>query len=315
MAELTPLSRREIEVAAERIAGYVRKTPLLELEPGAFGLPGRLSLKLELCQHTGSFKARGAFNLLLARSVPPAGVVAASGGNFGLAIAYAARCLGHKATIFVPRVTAEAKLARLRALGAEVVVAGDYYADAYEVSLLHVRESGALSAHAYDQPEVVAGQGTLARELAAQRPDLDTVLVAVGGGGLIGGVATWYAGGAKIVAVESEQTGTLAAALQAGRPVDVEVGGIAADSLGARRIGEYGFAAARRWVAAALLVSDEQIIKAQRLLWEETRVLCEPGSAAPLAALLAGAYVPAADERVGVIICGGNLSPASLGSA
>ncbi|MBI3965893.1 MAG: pyridoxal-phosphate dependent enzyme, partial [Chloroflexi bacterium] len=220
----------------------VRETPVLDLEPGALGLPGRLSLKLELLQHTGSFKARGAFNLLLARDVPSAGVVAASGGNFGLAIAYAARALGHSATIFVPEATVEVKRAKLRTLGANLVVTGAYYADALAASLEHAQRTGALVAHAYDQPEVVAGGGVCALELESQRPRLDTVLVAVGGGGLIGGVATWYGGRARVISVESEQTATMAAALAAGRPVDVEVSGIAADALGARRIGDLGFA-------------------------------------------------------------------------
>jgi threonine dehydratase len=306
------VTRDDIVAAAVRIAGRVRTTPVLDLEPGAFGVPGRLSLKLELHQHSGSFKARGAFNLLLAVEVPET-VVIASGGNAGLAIAYAARELGRRATVFIPEVTGPAKVGRLRAMGAQVVVAGAYYADALEASRRYAAQVGALVAHAYDQPEIVAGQGTCGRELAAQRPGLDTVMVAVGGGGLIGGIATWYADRARVVAVESERTATLASALAAGRPVDVEVGGLVADSLGARRAGAYGFEAARRWVDEAVLVPDEAIAEAQQLLWEHTRVLCEPGSAAPLAALIGGAYSPGAEEWVGVVVCGANLDPASFG--
>lgn len=314
MIATRPVTLDEIGVAAERIAGWVRRTPMLDLELGAFGVPGRISLKLELFQHAGSFKARGAFNLLLSRDVPPAGVVAASGGNFGLAIAYAASRLGHRATIFVPEVCSEVKRARLRALGADVMVGGAFYADALEACHIRAGETGALMAHAYDQPEIVAGAGTVAHEIAEERPAIDTVLVAVGGGGLIGGIASWYAGRARIVSVEGERTPTLAAALRAGAPVDVEVGGVTADALGARRAGEIGFAAARAWVERAVLVSDAQVLHAQARLWEEVRVLCEPASAAPLAALLSGAYIPAPDERVCVLICGGNTDPSLLGA-
>jgi threonine dehydratase len=312
-ATVTLVTRDAIEDAAARIAGYARETPVLALGPNAFGLPAGLTLKLELTQHAGSFKARGAFNLLRARDVPAAGVAAASGGNFGLAVAFAARALGLRATIFVPEVTSEAKRATLRTLGAELVVGGAYYADALEASIAFAEQTGALLAHAYDQPEVVAGAGTCGREFERQAHDLDTLLVAVGGGGLIGGIATWYADRVRLVGVESTQTPTLAAALAAGRPVDVEVGGVAADALGARRLGQTGFEAARRWVDRAVLVSDEAILAAQRRLWEEARVLCEPASAAPLAALLDSAYVPAPGERIGLLVCGGNLDPASFG--
>ena len=263
-------------------------------------------------QRSGTFKGRGAFNLLLSRSVPEAGVVAASGGNFGAAIAYAARALGHHATIFVPEVTSAAKQAKLRSLGAELIVTGAFYTDALAASKQRVAETGALFAHAYDQVEVVAGAGTCGRELAAQLPDVDTVLVATGGGGLIGGIATWFGRSARVISVESEQTSTLASALAAGEPVDVELGGIAADALGATRIGEIGFAAAQRWVDRALLVSDEAIITAQRALWDQLRIASEPASAAPLAALLAGAYVPGDNERVCVLVCGANVDPATL---
>jgi threonine dehydratase len=306
------VTREDIDAADERIAGWIRRTPVMELERGAFGLPGKVSLKLEQLQRSGTFKGRGAFYLLLNREVPEAGVVAASGGNFGAAIAYAARALGHHATIFVPEVTSEAKQAKLRALGAELIVTGDFYADALAASKLRVAETGALFAHAYDQFEVVAGAGTCGRELAAQQPDVETVMVATGGGGLIGGIATWFGGDVRVVSVESEQTATLASALAAGEPVDVKLGGVAADALGATRIGEIGFAAAQRWVDRALLVSDEAIITAQHALWDQLRIACEPASAAPLAALMAGAYVPAAHEHVCILICGANLDPATL---
>jgi len=306
------VTREDIEAADQRIEGWIRRTPIIELEHGAFGLPGRLSLKLEQLQRSGTFKGRGAFNLLLSRSVPEAGVVAASGGNFGAAIAYAARALGHHATIFVPEVTSAAKQAKLRSLGAELIVTGAFYTDALTASKQRVAETGALFAHAYDQVEVVAGAGTCGRELAAQMPDVDTVLVATGGGGLIGGIATWFGGDVRVISVESEQTSTLASALAAGEPVDVELGGIAADALGATRIGEIGFAAAQRWVDRALLVSEEAIITAQSALWDQLRIASEPASAAPLAALIAGAYVPGANERVCVLVCGANLDPATL---
>jgi len=308
-------TRSDIENAAGRVAGYVRTTPVLDLEAGAFGEHGPLTLKLELFQHSGSFKARGAFNLLLSRAVPEAGVVAASGGNFGLAIAYAARALGYPASIFVPEVTVAAKRDKLSALGAKVVVTGEVYADALAASVAEAGATGALFAHAYDQPEVLAGGGICARELAAQRPELDTVLVAVGGGGLIGGFACWYAGDTRIVAVEPEQAPTLARALAAGEPVEVTVSGVAADSLGASRIGALGLAATQRWVERSVLVTDEEIRRAQWLLWDRVRVLCEPGSAAPLAALLAGAYVPSTDERVCLLICGANLDPGTVSPA
>lgn len=310
--EQAPVTRAEVEQAAHRIAGRVRVTPIVELEPGAFSSAARISLKLELLQHTGSFKPRGAFNRLLsAGEIPPAGVVAASGGNAGLAVAFAARALGAAATIFVPEVASASKVARIRALGASVVVGGAHYADALAASARFARMNGALVVHAYDQRAVVAGQGTCALELASQA-DLDTVLVAAGGGGLIGGFAACYGGGVRLVAVEPESCPTLHAALGAGRPVDVEVGGVAADSLGARRIGEHCFAL-RAFIDSAVLVSDENIAAAQRALWESVRVVAEPGGAAALAALLSGAYRPEAGERVGVVVCGGNTDPGSVG--
>jgi threonine dehydratase len=306
------VTRDDIEAAARRVAGRVRRTPVMALEPGAFGVPGRISLKLELLQHVGSFKPRGAFNLLLAREVPAAGVAAASGGNFGLAVAYAARELGHRATIFVPEVTSAAKRDKLARLGADVVVGGAFYAEALEASRAFAEETGALLAHAYDQPEVVAGQGTCGREMAEQLPDVDTVLVAVGGGGLIGGIAAWFGGEARVVSVESERTPTLARALEAGRPVDVEVSGVTADALGARRVGEIAWEIARQWVDRAVLVPDEAVVDAQRRLWDSLRIAGEPAGVASLAALLAGAYVPEPGEHVCVLLCGANVDPASL---
>jgi threonine dehydratase len=300
----------DIEAAAARIAPHLRVTPVIAMEPRAFGSPARLMLKLELMQHTGSFKPRGAFNRILSSSVPDSGVIAASGGNHGAAVAYAARQLSHVAEIFVPEPTPDVKVERLRRYGARVVLAGASYAEAYVASGERARETGALEVHAYDQPEVLAGQGTLARELERQTEGLDTVLVGVGGGGLIGGVAAWFAGRVKVVAVEPERCPTLYAAVEAGAPVDVEVGGIAADSLGARRIGSLMFPIVQQFVHGVVLVSDEEIRQSQRALWDSVRVLAEPGGAAALAGLRSGRYQPAAGERVAVIVCGGNTDPA-----
>ena len=299
----------DIEAAAARVAPHVRVTPVIQLEPRAFGSPAQLTLKLELLQHTGSFKARGAFNRILSSQVPDAGVIAASGGNHGAAVAFAARQLGHVAEIFVPEPTPDIKVDRLRRYGARVMLAGAHYAEALAASRARAAQTGALEVHAYDQPEVVAGQGALARELEGQVSALDTVLVAVGGGGLIGGVAAWFAGRVKVVAVEPERCPTLYAAVQAGEPVDVEVGGVAADALGARRIGALAFDIAIRYVDRVLLVSDEEIRSSQRALWDNLRVLAEPGGGAALAGLRSGKYQPAPGERVGVIVCGGNTDP------
>ena len=306
------LERADVEAAYERIAGRVRTTPVLDLEPGALGVPGRLTLKLELLQHTGSVKARGALNRILAGRPGAAGVIAASGGNFGVAVAYAAREVGCPAEVFVPAVSSPAKREWLDRLGATVQVVPGFYADALRASAERAAQTGALVMHAYDQPDVVAGQGTVAVELSGQAPAVDTVLVAVGGGGLLGGVATWYAGSVRVVAVEPELAPTLHAALAAGHPVDVDVAGVAADSLGARRIGDYGFAAAQRYVTDSVLVSDEDIRAAQQRLWAGVRLLAEPGGAAAFAGLLAGAYRPAPDERVAVLVCGANLDPRSV---
>lgn len=300
------ISRSDVEEAAARIVDHVRETPVAVLEEGAFYLDARLTLKLELLQHSGSFKARGAFNRILSSSVPSAGVVAASGGNHGAAVAYAARSLGYRAEVFVPEVSSPFKVDLIRRYGAEATVGGAFYADAYAASTERAAETGALVVHAYDQPEVVAGQGTLGRELHRQAPDLDTVLVAVGGGGLIGGTAAYYRGEARVVGVEPELAPTLHAALQRGEPVDVETGGIAADSLGARRAGGLAFSVARRYVHGVVLVEDAAIREAQRALWRSLRLVAEPGGAIALAALLSGRYRPEPGERIGVLICGGN---------
>jgi len=309
------ISRQEIRAAAVRIAPYVRRTPVIEVEAGRFGTPGPIVLKLECLQHAGSFKPRGAFNRILSSAVPPSGLIAASGGNHGLAVAYAARELGHRAEIFVPTIAAPVKVERLRALGAVVNVIGAVYAEALAACVARQRETGALEVHAYDQPEVIAGQGTTGREFEQQAPDLDTVLVAVGGGGLIGGIAAWYGGSVKIVGVEPETSRALHAALAAGEPVDVDVSGIAADSLGARRVGGHMFPIARRFVDQVSLVSDAEIRAAQRALWRESCVLAEPGGAAALAAVHSGRYRPTPGERVGVIVCGANCDPASVSTA
>lgn len=298
------VEQADVQRAAERIAGRVRRTPVVPLEPGALGLRGVL-LKAEQLQHTGSFKPRGVFTLLLSRR-PTCGVVAASGGNAGLATAYACRELGLRATVFVPRSSPAVKVQRIGALGASVVVGGEFYAQAYDAARDHAERTGDLLVHAYDAPEVLAGQGTVALELEQQAPEVDTVLVAVGGGGLVGGICSWYGDRVRVVAVEPERAPTLHAALAAGEPVDVEVGGLAADSLGARRAGALGFAAARDAGVHSVLVGDAAIADARQRLWDEVRLVSESGGAAALAALTGGAYRPAAGERVAVVLCGGN---------
>lgn len=297
----------DIRAAAARIAPYVRRTPVLEVEGAPFGAPGPLSLKLEFLQHAGSFKTRGAFNTLLSLPVPAAGVAAASGGNHGIAVAHAARVLGHPAHIFVPEISSPAKIAAIRARGAELRVGGARYADALAACEAHVAASGALAIHAYDAWPTMAGQGTVGLEWEAQA-GLDTVLVAVGGGGLIGGIAAWFEGRARVVGVEPEGSRCLSAALEAGGPVDVGVESIAADSLGARNCGPRVFEVARRHVERVVLVPDEAIRRAQRLLWQQLRVAAEPGGAAALAALISGRYQPAPGERVGVLLCGANVA-------
>jgi threonine dehydratase len=305
------IARSEVRDAALRIAPFVRRTPVVVLDGDRVGLPHDVVLKLEGLQHSGSFKARGAFNTLLSTPVPDAGVIAASGGNHGAAVAYAAQRLGHRATIFVPAAAPAAKLERIRRYGAEVVAVGSNYAEAYRASLAEGTRTGALRLHAYDQHEVVVGQGTVAVEFSQQAPDLDAVLIAVGGGGLIAGCASWYTDSLQMVGVEPERAPTMHAARAAGRPVDVEVGGLAADALGARRLGDIAAEVTGRYVDESLLVPDATIREAQRVLWEELRVLSEPGGATALAALLSGAYVAAPGARVGVVVCGANLDPAS----
>lgn len=304
--------RSEIEMASTRIAGRVRTTPALILEEGIWGLSVRIFLKLELFQHTASFKPRGAFNRILSHTVPATGVIAASGGNHGIAVAYTARQLGYRAEIFVPEACSPVKVARLRDYGAEVRIVGATYADALLASQERAAQTGALVVHAYDQPEVVAGQGTLGAEFARQVQELDTVLVAVGGGGLIAGVAAWFAGHVRVIGVEPELAPSLFTALKAGQPVDVEVSGVAVDALGARRVGTLAFDLAQHYVERVVLVSDENIRASQRTLWNDLRVVAEPGGATALAALLSGAYQPAQGERVGVVICGGNADLAQL---
>ena len=318
MASLyTPPTPDDITAAAQRIAAHVRETPLWKLPSDAFGLPEgapafEIWLKLEHLQRSGCFKARGMFNRLLSNRIPPAGVIAASGGNAGIATALAARSLGVPAEIYVPSISSAAKRERLAALGASVVVGGDAYADALAACVARQRETGALMTHAYDQTEVVAGAGTLAREIELQAGLPDSVLVSVGGGGLIGGIAAWFAGRGRVIALEPELAPTLHAARAAGEPVDVAVGGIAADSLGARRIGSIAWAVAQQHVAQAELVTDESIRAAQRFLWREFKLAVEPAAALPLAALQSGIVTPRAGERVCLIICGANLDPASL---
>ena len=303
------VDRAAIDKTHAVVRPHIRVTPILELSAADLGLaPFPLTLKLELLQHSGSFKARGAFANLLLRTLPAAGVVAASGGNHGAAVAYAAMKLGLRARIFVPTVSSPVKIARIRSYGADLVVGGERYADALAASEAWVRDSGALPVHAYDEVETLLGQGTLGRELEGQAPDLDTLLVAVGGGGLIGGVAAWSAGRVRIVGVEPEAAPTLTAALRTGAPVDAPAGGVAADSLAPRRVGALMFPIARAHVARVVVVPDEAIVAAQQRLWEAVRIVAEPGGAAAFAALLGGAYVPAAGERVGVVVSGGNTT-------
>ena len=309
MGELPPITRERIAATEATIRRYIRRTPLVKADMSDFGLPpGPLTFKLEMLQHSGSFKARGAFANLLLRKTPDAGVVAASGGNHGAAVAYAAQRLSVPATIFVPDITSPAKTERIRNYGARLVIAGSRYADALAASEAHVAGTGAMPIHAFDQAETLLGQGTLGLELEQDAPGIDTLLVAVGGGGLIGGIAAWYAGRIKIVAVEPEQAPTLHAALAADRPVDAPAGGIAADSLAPRRVGELMFAIARTKVTEVVLVSDDAIRQAQVALWSALRVVAEPGGAAAFAALLSGGYRPAHGERVAVLICGANTT-------
>ena len=321
MASNTEINRERIRATEQIIRPHIRRTPVMEADSAEFGLDSfHLVFKLELLQHTGSFKTRGAFANLLTRRVPAAGVVAASGGNHGAAVAYAARKLGKPARIYVPSIASSEKLARIRGYGADLVVIGDRYAEALAASERWAEESGAMQVHAYNQPETLLGQGTVGLEFESQFPDLDTLLVAVGGGGLIGGIAAWYSeavasGRMKILGVEPEAAPTLAYALKAGHPVESPAGGIAADSLAPTSVGELMFPIAQANVERVILVPDESIQQAQEVLWERVRVVTEPGGAAAFAALISRGYVPKPGERVGVLVCGGNTTAVKFRNA
>src|SRR6202166_3763473 len=289
------------------IRPHIRRTPIIDLDGADFGITAaRLVFKLESLQHAGSFKSRGAFSNLLTRTVPAAGVVAASGGNHRAAVAFAAMRRQVPAKIFVPTVASSTKIQQIADYGADLLISGERYADALAASEAWVAQSGAMPIHAFDQEETLLGQGTVALELEEQAADITTLFVAVGGGGLIAGIAAWYQGRIKVVGVEPELAPTLTRALAAGRPGDAEAGGIAADSLAPRRVGELVFPIVQRHVSVTVLVSDEAIRDAQRLLWKSLRVVAEPGGAAALAALTSRRYVAAPHERVAVLICGGN---------
>jgi threonine dehydratase len=311
----TTVDRHEITRTYELIRPHVRRTPVVEIDGADFGLPGiTIVFKLELLQHSGSFKARGAMTNLLARNVPPIGVVAASGGNHGAAVGFAAHRLGIPARIFVPKVSSASKIELIRSYGAELVISGDRYADALAASQEWAAESGAMQIHAYDQIETLLGQGTVGLEFEEQDPESYSLLVAVGGGGLIGGIGAWYAGRLKIIGVEPEAAPTLAMALEAGHPVDAPAGGIAADSLAPKRVGDLMFPIAQNYINHVALVPDEAIEAAQEALWRVLHVAAEPGGAAAFAALLSGKYQPKSGERVGVVICGGNTTAVNFAS-
>jgi threonine dehydratase len=301
------IGRDEIARNYELIRPHVRCTPVIELDAAEFGLPAaQLALKLEFLQHTGSFKTRGAVTNILTRDVPPAGVVAASGGNHGVAVAWAARRFQKPARIFVPTVASPAKMDRIRGYGADLVVTGDRYNDALLASEQWTAQSGAMPIHAYEQCETLLGQGSVGLEMEEQAPDINTLLVACGGGGLIGGIAAWYAGRVRVIGVEPEAAPTLFRALEAGHPVDAPAGGIAADSLAPRQVGQIMFPIAQRYVERVVLVEDDAIRAAQSALWDALRIVAEPGGAAAIAALLSGRYRPGSGEKVGVLICGAN---------
>jgi threonine dehydratase len=307
------LDRDTIRATAVRIAPHIRRTPVIAVDGADLGLADvRLVFKLEFLQHAGSFKSRGAFNNMLTRSIPAVGVVAASGGNHGVAVAYAAMRTGHKATIFVPEVASPAKMEQIRGYGANLQVVGDRYADALEASEKWIEKTGATAIHAYDQVETMQGQGTVGLEFEEQAPALDALLVAVGGGGLIGGIASWYAGTIPIIGVEPELAPTLTRALEAGKPVDSPAGGIAADSLAPRQVGQLMFPIAQRYVTRTALVTDDAIRDAQRALWKTLRFVVEPGGAAATAALLSGAWKAKPGETIGVLLCGANTTAVSF---
>ena len=311
------ISRDSIGATYDTVRPWIRRTPVLrvglsDLDPARAGLP-EVTLKLEQLQCAGSFKARGAFANLLLRDVPAAGVVAASGGNHGVAVAYAAHRRGVPAKIFVPSVSAPAKMERIRQLGADLVVTGDRYADALAAAQEWTGSSGAMSVHAFDQPETLLGQGTLALELDGQASDLDTVLVPVGGGGLIGGIAAWFAGRVRVIGVEPDGAPTLTRARAAGQPADAPAGSVAADALAPRRVGELMFPITQAYVEDVVLVDDASILAAQQALWQAARIAAEAAASVGVAALLSGAYKPARDEHVAVVISGANLTPSQLG--
>lgn len=305
----------DIRAAAGRIAPHVRRTPVIRLAPAETGLDAPLALKLEQLQVTGSFKPRGAFNRLLSSRVPAAGVVAASGGNHGLAVAHAAQVLRAKAEIFVPEITPEAKRARIAATGATLTVGGAAYDQARQASEARAAETGALIVHAYDQEEVLAGQGTVGLEFEEDAPELTHVLVAAGGGGLYGGIASWYDGRVEMVIVEPDECPTLFVAGMTQQPMDVPSGGIAADSLGARRVGNLAFEIMMRQGGRCVVVKDDAIRAAQRWLWDRLRIVAEPGGATALAAILCGAWVPPKGGLAGVVVCGANCDPGSVAGA
>jgi threonine dehydratase len=312
----TLLDRNRIETIEKIIKPHVRRTPILEAAGADFRLDSiSLIFKLEFLQHAGSFKTRGAFANLLTREVPKAGVVAASGGNHGVAVAYAAGQLGVRAKIFVPTVASSEKIDRIRRSGADLVVVGDRYVDALAASEAWAAQSGAMRIHAYDQLETLLGQATVGLEFQQQYPDLDTLLVSVGGGGLIGGIAAWYSGQIKLIGVEPKAAPTLTNALRAGHPIDSAAGGIAADSLAPKRVGELMFPIAQKYVERVILVEDDEIAQAQETLWTVLRTVTEPGGAAAFAALLARRYQPAPGERVGVLLCGANTAAVTFAAA
>jgi len=328
------ISRDEIRATYETIRPFIRRTPVIQADlselgaapgdraDGAAGWPVA-TLKLEQLQCAGSFKVRGAFTNLLQREVPPAGVVAASGGNHGVAVAYAAHRLGISAKIFVPTVSAPAKVERIRSLGADLVVTGERYADALAAAQEWVASSGAMSVHAFDQRETLLGQGTVALELTGQAADLaggdlaggelDTVLVPVGGGGLIGGIAAWFAGTVRVIGVEPDGAPTLTRARAQGEPADAPAGSVAADALAPRRVGELVFPITQAFVADVVLVDDASILAAQQALWQALRIAAEPAACVGIAALLSAAYKPAPGEHVAVVISGANMTPSQLG--
>jgi len=311
-----PIDRHQIAAAEKVIRPHIRRTPILEIAGADFGLDSiSLIFNLEFLQHAGSFKARGAFTNLLTRDVPKAGVVAASGGNHGVAVAYAAGKLGIPAKIFVPTVASSDKIDRIRRSGADLVITGDRYADALAASEAWLAQSGAMSIHAFNQRETLLGQGTVALEFEQQYPRLDTLLVSVGGGGLIGGIASWYGSKIKLIGVEPEAAPTLSNALNAGRPVDSPAGGIAADSLAPKRVGELMFPVAQTYVEKVILVNDHEIAQAQEALWSVLRIVTEPGGATAFAALLSARYQPKPGERVGILLCGANTTAVNFPSA